>query len=94
MFKLSGVCQNVITAVDLLLYCFVDPFPPPDLCLYKYKESSVHGTISSAVCQNIISSVLLLYCGPPPPPPTSYVCTSVKSLVYTVLYHLLLYFKT
>ena len=43
----------------LLLYCFMDPFPPSDLCLYKCKESSVHGTISSVVCQNIISSVLL-----------------------------------
>ena len=62
MFKLSRVCQIISTAV--LLYCFVDPFSPSDLCLYKCKESSVHGTISSVVCQNIISSVLLLYCGP------------------------------
>ena len=47
----------------LLLYCFMDTFFPSDLCLYKCKESSVHDTISSVVCQNIISSVLLLYCG-------------------------------
>ena len=91
MFKLSGMYQNISTAV--LLYCFVDPFPaPPDLCLYKCKESSVHGTISSVVCQNIISSLLLLYYGPVFSPPT-YVCTSVKSLVYTVQYHVF-YFKT
>ena len=45
----------------------MDTFSPSDLCLYKYKESSVHGTISSVLFQNIISSVLLLYCGPIPP---------------------------
>ena len=42
----------------------MDTFSPSDLCLYKCKESSVHGTISSVLFQNIISSVLLLYCGP------------------------------
>ena len=62
MFKLSGVYQNISTAV--LLYCFMYPFSSSDLCLYKCKGSSVHGAISSVVCQNIISSVLLLYCGP------------------------------
>ena len=31
----------------------VDPFPPPDLCLYKRKEFIVHGTISYVVFQNI-----------------------------------------
>ena len=41
----------------------MDTFSPSDLCLYKCKESSVHGTISSVLFQNIISSVLLLYCG-------------------------------
>ena len=54
-----------------LLYCFMDTFSPSDLCLYKSKESSVHCTISSVVCQNIISSVLLLYCGPVSPRLTS-----------------------
>ena len=29
----------------------VDPFFPPDLCLYKHKEFSVHGTISYVVFQ-------------------------------------------
>ena len=65
MFKLSGVYQNMSTTV--LLYCLVGPFSPSDLCLYKCKESSVHGTISSVVYQNIISSVLLLYRGPVSP---------------------------
>ena len=55
----------------LLLYCFMDTVPPSDLCLYKCKESSVHGTISSVVCQKIISSVLLLYGGPVSPRPIS-----------------------
>ena len=90
MFKLSGLYQNISTAV--LLYCFVDSSHSPDLCLYKCKESSVHCTISSAVCQNIISSVLLLYCGPVFSSPT-YVCTSVKRIVYTVQYLHLLYFR-
>ena len=66
MFKLLAVYQNIITDV---LFCGPVP-PPPDLCLYKCKGSSVHGTISSVVFQNIISSVLLLlYCGPVPSPP-------------------------
>ena len=51
----------------VLLYCFMDTFSPSDVCLYKCKESSVHGTISSVLCQNIISSVLLLYWGPVSP---------------------------
>ena len=46
----------------------MDTFSPSDFCLYKYnKESSVHGAKSSVVCQNITSSVLLLYCGPVSP---------------------------
>ena len=32
---------------------------PPDLCLYKCKEFSVHGTISSVVFQNIIITAVL-----------------------------------
>ena len=31
----------------------VDPFFPPDLCLYKRKKFSVHGTISYFMFQNI-----------------------------------------
>ena len=31
----------------------VDPFPPPDLCLYKCRKSSVNGTISYVVFRNI-----------------------------------------
>ena len=51
----------------LLLRCTVlwTRFSPPTYaCTSKCKESSVHGTKSSLVCQNIISSVLLLYCEP------------------------------
>ena len=33
----------------------VDPFPPPDLCLYKRKEFSVHGTISCYVSKHTSS---------------------------------------
>ena len=70
MFKLSGMYQNIRTDCCVLLYCFVEPFFPPDFGMYKCKESSVHGTISSVVCQNIISSVILLYYGPVFFPPT------------------------
>ena len=31
----------------------VDPFSPPDLCLYKCRKSSVNGTISYVVFRNI-----------------------------------------
>ena len=32
----------------------VDPFSPPDLCLYKRRKFSVHGTISYVVFQNTL----------------------------------------
>ena len=54
----------------LLLRCTVlwTRFSPPTYaCTSKCKESSVHDTKSSLVCQNIISSVLLLYCEPVSP---------------------------
>ena len=77
----------LLLLLQLLLYCFMDTFSLSDLCLYNYKESIVHGTKSSVVCQNIISYVPLLYCGPVSPRLMS------VSLVYMVQYHLL-YFKT
>ena len=43
MFKLSGMYQNISTAV--LLYCFVEPFFPPTYGLYRCTESSVDGKI-------------------------------------------------
>ena len=65
---LSMFNYKLLVLLLLLLYCFMDTFSPSDFCLYKYnKESSVHGAKSSVVCQNIISSVLLLYCGPVSP---------------------------
>ena len=64
MFKLSGVYQNISTAV--LLYCFVEPFFSPDFGLYKCKESSVHGLISSVLFQNIIITAVLETRFPPP----------------------------
>ena len=40
----------------------MDPFFPPDLCLYKRSKFSVHGTVSYVVLQNIPGyDVLLLY---------------------------------
>ena len=64
------------THTHTLLYCSMDTFSPSDVpvCLYKCKESSVHGTISSVGCQNIIPSVLLLYCGPVSPHLCLYKC--------------------
>ena len=37
----------------------VDPFFPPDLCLYKRRKLSVHGTISYVVFQNIVITTVL-----------------------------------
>ena len=55
MFKLSGECQNISTAV---VYCCTDlwnRFPPPTYGLYTCKEFSAHGTTSSyVVFQNIV----------------------------------------
>ena len=40
----------------------VDPFFPPDLCMYKRRKFSVHGTVSYVVFQNTPGyDVLLLY---------------------------------
>ena len=66
----------------------MDTFPPSDLCLYKCKESSVHGTMSSVVCQNIISSALLLYCGLVPPDLCLYKCKefSVHGTISSVVF--------
>ena len=61
-YKVSMLRYKML--VLLLLYCFMDTFCSSDLCLYKYKESSVHSTKSPVVYPNIISSVLLLlHCG-------------------------------
>ena len=51
-YSIIRCVQNIISSI-LLLYC--GPISrPPDLCLYKCKEFSVHGTMSSVVFQNII----------------------------------------
>ena len=85
MFKLSGVYKNISAAVLFVLW---NRFPPPTYGIYKYIESSVQGTISSVVCQNIMSSVILLYYGPVfSPRPMS--VQDIKSLVYTVQFHLI-----
>ena len=73
----------------------VDPFFLPDLCLYKRRKLSVHGTVSYVVFQNIPGYDVLLLCilwtGFYPPP--TYACQRVKKLLYTVQYHMLC-FKT
>ena len=82
-------CVQIIGCISTYKYCCTvlwNRFTLPTYGLYKCKESSVHGTISSVVCQNIISSVMLLYYGPVFSP-TTYVCTRVKSSVYTAQYH-------
>ena len=50
-------------------------------------------TAESPLCPNTITAVLLLYILWTRFPPPTYVCTSVKSLVYTLQYHVLC-FKT
>ena len=48
-----------VKTLSRLYYCCTVDLLPPDLCLYKCKEFSVHGTISSVVFQNIIISAVL-----------------------------------
>ena len=50
-------------------------------------------TAESLLCPNTITAVLLLYMLWTRFPPPTYVCTSVKSLLYTAQYHMLC-FKT
>ena len=68
----------------------VDPFFPPDLCLYKRRKFSAHGTVSYVVFQNMPRyDVLLLYIlwnGFYPP---TCACERVDNLLYTVQYHML-----
>ena len=60
-YKVSRVKYKIL--VLLLLYSFMDTFSPSDVCLYKYSQR--YKIIRC--CQNIISSVLLLYCRPVSP---------------------------
>ena len=52
------LCPNIVIAV-LLLYILWTGFYRPDLCLPKYKEFIVHGTISYLVFQNIVITTVL-----------------------------------
>ena len=64
----------------------LDPVFPPDLCLCKRKEFSVHDTISYVLLQNIpvvTTAVLQTHF----PPQETYPCTSVKTEMNTVQYH-------
>ena len=57
--------KSVVSKHKSLLYCcctYYGPVFPPDLCLYKRRNFSVHGTVSYVVFQNIPGyDVLLLY---------------------------------
>ena len=55
MFKLSGVYQNISTAVVYCCTVLWNRFPPPTFSLYTWKKFSAHGTVSSyVVFQNIV----------------------------------------
>ena len=58
--------------------------PLPDLCLYKCKEFSVHGTISSVVFQNVIITAVL-ETHPPPPDFRLYKCIEFEFRVSSKL---------
>ena len=90
MFKLLGVYQNISTAV--LLYCFVETFLPPTLACTNVKSQKCtrYNIIRCVSKHYLVCNTAEVLTRPPPP---TYVCTRVKSLVYTVHYHLL-YFKT
>ena len=60
MFKLSGVYQNISTAVVYCCTVLWNRFFPPTYGLYTCKEFSVQGTISSyVVFQNIVIIAVL-----------------------------------
>ena len=61
----------------------VDPFFPPDLCLYKRIKFSVHGTVSYVVFYNIpgVRCTIAVHYGPVFTLPT-YACQRVKNLLY------------
>ena len=83
MFKLSGVYQNSSTAGLLCGTVF-----PPRLMTSTGVKSPVYTVQSTVVFQDIISSVILLYYGPVLFSRLMLV-QDVKSLVYTVPFHLL-----
>ena len=58
---------------------------PPDLFLYKCKEFSVQGTISSVVFQNIIITAVL-ETRPPPPDFCLYKCKELEFRVSSKLF--------
>ena len=49
----ESVVSKHITTVRTAAVHTVDPYFPPDLCLYKRRKFSVHGTVSYGVFQNI-----------------------------------------
>ena len=61
----------------------VDPFFPPDLCLYKRRKFSVHGTISYVVSGSYYCCTVDLF-SPSRLMPAQ---TNVKSEMNTVQYH-------
>ena len=75
----------VKTLSRLYYSCTVALFPP-DLCLYKYKEFIVHGTISSAVFQNILITPAVLETRPPPPDFCLYKCKELEFRVSSKLF--------
>ena len=82
----SPLCPNIS-----LLYCcctYCGPVFSPDLCLYKRRKFSVHGTISYIVFQNM-PVVITACCTVDPSFPSRLMPakTSVKSEINTVQYH-------
>ena len=88
MFKLLGVYKNISTAVLLYRYCFVETFLPPTLACtsVKIQKCTRYNIIRCVSKHYLVCNTAEVWTRPPPP---TYVCTRVKSLVYTVQYHLL-----
>ena len=79
-------CPNIITAVLLLYILSVDPFFPPDLCLYKRRKSSTRYNIICCVSKH---TGTYYCCTVDPFSPSRLIPaqTSVKSEMNTVQYH-------
>ena len=79
MFKLSGVYQNIITAV---LFCGTVFYPRLMASTCVELKSPAYTVQYHPLCVEALSRVILLpYYGPVPPPPRLMYVQDVKSLV-------------
>ena len=93
-FVAHGTISYVVFQNIPVVVTAVDPFSPSRFMPAQTSVKSEKNTVQyHPLCPNIVTAVLLLYILWTGVPPPTYACQYVKSLLYTVQYHMLC-FKT